>query len=391
MPGRSLLLCLGPTAGHKVATPALLVATHFASFPHLTPEAVDHLLRSLNVKHIPLLIPLNALVKIHQQVEKSPGGNVPEFIGFKGFPALISPRDPVEPDRTGHQQKDKIAVFSVNDNKVSVDSDEYLNMVKAVKAEAFIALCDGQTDKNASKKRISKAVDKSLAFLERTLTGENRAGAVFGAIEGGYDDAARRYSTVKTAEKAARLSGFLLDGYHLNGAASTGADFDGLKRQLREIVVPLLDDRESARNLPRLYWGQCDPLTVIDLVEIGVDAFDTSYCYHKVEQGKALHFPNKLLCNDEVMRKSADFGLSLAENEFKEDFSPIMKSCECYTCKNHTRAYINHLINAKELLGQVLLTIHNMHHYFTFFEQIRISVQNGTLTQLKEKIMESQK
>ncbi|XP_033222272.1 queuine tRNA-ribosyltransferase accessory subunit 2-like [Belonocnema kinseyi] len=80
--------------------------------------------------------------------------------------------------------------------------------------------------------------------------------------------------------------------------------------------------------------------------------------------------------------------LSLPEIiSYANDFSPICADCTCSTCKHHTKAYVHHLCQTKELLGLVLLMIHNMHHYMEFFEAIRSNLRNATFLAFKENIV----
>ena len=71
---------------------------------------------------------------------------------------------------------------------------------------------------------------------------------------------------------------------------------------------------------------------------------------------------------------------------YKDDFSPFVESCECLACKQHSKAYTNHLLITKELLGPMLLTIHNLHHYQKFFEAIHKCIRDDRLAELKELI-----
>lgn len=71
---------------------------------------------------------------------------------------------------------------------------------------------------------------------------------------------------------------------------------------------------------------------------------------------------------------------------YQEDFDPLVRGCSCYCCKNHTRAYIHHLLVTNELLAGVLLMMHNFEHYFGFFHSIREALRSDRLAQLKELI-----
>lgn len=159
---------------------------------------------------------------------------------------------------------------------------------------------------------------------------------------------------------------------------------------IREVVKYLPEEK------PRLYQGSCDPLRILELIELGVDMFESSYVYHGSQDGFALSFPNKL--EDEVIPENEDtnganekllgYRLDIKDPMFKEDFSPLVKTCSCYACRKHTRAYVNHLLFTKELLGYVLLMIHNLHHYKVFFQTIRDCIdKEGSLESIKSKLL----
>lgn len=76
---------------------------------------------------------------------------------------------------------------------------------------------------------------------------------------------------------------------------------------------------------------------------------------------------------------------------YKNDFKPFSDNCDCHACKNHTKAYTNHLLVTYELLGPILLTIHNLHRYKRFFEAIRESIKNDKLNDLKALVAEQYK
>lgn len=76
---------------------------------------------------------------------------------------------------------------------------------------------------------------------------------------------------------------------------------------------------------------------------------------------------------------------------YKNDFTPFAENCDCHACKNHTKAYTNHLLVTRELLGPMLLTIHNLHHYKRFFEVIRKCIKNDKLHELTTLVADQYK
>ncbi len=176
------------------------------------------------------------------------------------------------------------------------------------------------------------------------------------------------------------MDGYLLDSFHSNGESSLSMNMDEVTTILAEDVNPGL-----VKEKPRFFFGMCDPMMVLKLVKLNVDFFESSYAYHLTKQGLALTFPNRLdseelnesLVDTEHNEKTdakKSFYIDLKNDKFKNDFGPISKSCQCYTCRKHTRGYINHLLATKELLADVLLVIHNLDYYATFFDTIREAI-----------------
>merc|ERR1712079_483157 len=148
--------------------------------------------------------------------------------------------------------------------------------------------------------------------------------------------------------------------------------------------------------------GSCDPLQVISLVECGIDMFDASYALHLTKRNAAIDAD--VLFNSDIenidLESEQDvhhfkgelpvsFELDLSDPRYKEDFNPISANCSCYTCQNHTRAYVNHLIATKELLAPVLLTIHNTFSYSRFFYLVGESVGRNRLASLKNALVQT--
>lgn len=120
------------------------------------------------------------------------------------------------------------------------------------------------------------------------------------------------------------------------------------------------------------------PIDILTLIDCGCDIFDTTYPCMLSEEGKAITFPLPGMQENKVDE------MDLTLEEHIQSFIPIVAKCECYTCKRHTRAYINHLFNTREMLGPLLLTLHNLHHYLTFFKELQLSFKNETYDDFKK-------
>ncbi|TKC47808.1 hypothetical protein EI555_005498, partial [Monodon monoceros] len=175
-------------------------------------------------------------------------------------------------------------------------------------------------------------------------------------------------------------------------------------------VLPLISECRP-EDTAMLICGVSQPDEVLECIERGVDLFESFFPYLATERGCALTFsfdyqpiPEETLlqqngteeevkyvdqtkskttsCNQEI----TSFEINLKEKKYQEDFDPLVRECPCYCCKNHTRAYIHHLLVTNELLAGVLLMMHNFEHYFGFFQAIREALKSDRLAQLKELI-----
>ena len=112
------------------------------------------------------------------------------------------------------------------------------------------------------------------------------------------------------------------------------------------------------------------PDSLIDGVIRGVDMFD---CV----------LPTRIARNGTCM--TSEGRLVVKNAQFEEDFTPLDHNCDCYTCTNYTRAYIRHLLKAKEMLGMRLCVLHNLYFYNTMMEEIRDALDAGNFASYKEE------
>ena len=209
------------------------------------------------------------------------------------------------------------------------------------------------------------------ASTERTLRWAARGKAVhknpnqslFGIVQGGEFEDLRRWS----AEETVKLD---FDGYSIGGT-SIGEPKDVMYKMISYAVPYLPKDK------PRYLMGVGDPLDIIEGVRQGIDMFDCVLPTRIARHGNAFTRNGKI---------------NLHNNKFKEDFTPIEEGCDCYTCKNFTKAYVRHLLVCKEANAGRLLSIHNLRFLIKMTEEIRKSIQNGTYEEYsKEFISKYQK
>ncbi|MGX8717223.1 MAG: tRNA-guanine transglycosylase, partial [bacterium] len=151
-------------------------------------------------------------------------------------------------------------------------------------------------------------------------------------------------------------------------AQAIGGSLGGDKQQMYEVVDFTM--RYLAKNRPTHLLGIGGLRDILEGVQSGVDTFDCVHPTRIARHGCAL-----------IAKPEADFAkehINLKNGIYKEDLNPIDTECDCYTCRNFSRAYLHHLFKSKESTGGLLLTIHNARFMVRWMEQIRHAIQAGT-------------
>ena len=208
-----------------------------------------------------------------------------------------------------------------------------------------------------------KSLDLTLAWAKRCRAwwdaqpAEDRP-LVFGIVQGS--------SHADLREKSARaLVEIGFDGYAVGGV-SVGEPEPEMFAAV-ENSVPFLP-----KTHPRYAMGLGTPPQILEMIARGVDMFD---CV----------LPTRLARNGTAF--TAGGTLNLKNAPFAEDPSPIEEGCECYACKNFTRAYLRHLVKAEEILGLRLLSIHNLHFYLGLTRQAREHILAGSFQEFRRRFV----
>ncbi|MBU4056652.1 tRNA-guanine transglycosylase, partial [Patescibacteria group bacterium] len=156
-------------------------------------------------------------------------------------------------------------------------------------------------------------------------------------------------------------------GLDTNGVAIGGVSVGEPQEKMLEVldwVAPLLPE-----NKPHYLMGVGYPEQIVEAVKRGIDMFDCVIPTRNARHGELFVF-NPRASN---IFKSKNFysAIHITNKKFTVDFSPIDKTCDCYTCQNYTRAYLRHLFITKENLGLRLATIHNLKFYLDLMKKIR--------------------
>ena len=180
--------------------------------------------------------------------------------------------------------------------------------------------------------------------------------ALFGVLQGAqYEDLRRKAARDLGAMKS---SGVSFDGFGFGGALD--------KSQLGTIVGWMAD--ELPEDKPRHLLGIGEPADLFAGVENGADTFD---CVAPTREART----------SAVYSRTGRFNVS--GGNYRRDFAPIDSECGCYTCANYSRAYLNHLFRAKEILGPTLATIHNVHFIINLVAQMRLRIKSGDFAEFK--------
>lgn len=276
--------------------------------------------------------------------------------GFQVF-SLAGLRKIKEEGVTFHSHIDGHKIFMGPEESMQIQS----NLASTI-AMAF----DECPPHPATREYMQNSVDRTTRWLERCRKEMDRLNSLpdtinkeqllFGINQGGtFEDI--RIAHAKT------ISAMDLDGYAIGGLA-VGESHAEMYRILDE-TVPYLPE-----NKPTYLMGVGTPANILESVERGVDFFD---CVYPSRNGRHGHvYTNQGKRN-------------LFNSKYELDHRPIEEGCSCPACRSYSRAYIRHLLKAKEMLGMRLCVLHNLYFYNTMMEEIREAIENHRYVQYKEQ------
>lgn len=206
---------------------------------------------------------------------------------------------------------------------------------------------------------MKKSVERTIRWAKRGLeVHKNPNQSLFGIIQGGEYPDLRKWS----AEATVKLN---FDGYSIGGT-SVGEPKDVMYKMIEYSTPHLPEDK------PRYLMGVGDPIDLIEGVIRGVDMFD---CV----------LPTRIARHANAFTKYGR--INLRNLKFKYDYSPVQDGCDCYTCKNFTKAYIRHLLIANETLGGRLLSIHNLRFLIRITEEMREAIKENRLLEYRDEFI----
>ncbi|WP_165230399.1 tRNA guanosine(34) transglycosylase Tgt [Aquisphaera insulae] len=213
----------------------------------------------------------------------------------------------------------------------------------------------------ASRDEIAAAVDRTIAWAARCRQAHSRPDqSLFGIVQGGSDEELRG----RCAEALVAMD---FDGYAVGGV-SVGESREEVRKALEVTTHRLPEDR------PRYLMGVGRPQDMLAAVATGIDLFD---CVLPTRNGR------NATCF------TARGPVKLRNAAHVRDPGPIEEGCPCLACRRFSRAYLRHLFNAREMLGPILATIHNLAYLHRLTASIREAIAAGRLVQLHREVLEA--
>lgn len=210
----------------------------------------------------------------------------------------------------------------------------------------------------SDRERVQASIELNRDWARRCRESHSAADqALFGIIQGGMHSDLRAESARRTVELD--FSGYGLGGFSVG--------------EPRELTLELLELtlEHVPGGAPRYLMGVGDLAGIVEAVALGVDMFDSA-------------LPTRIARNSSAMVGAGR--LNLKNARFACDLGPLDPGCDCYACRAFSRAYLRHLVMAKEILGFHLLTVHNLHQVSTLISRIRSAISSGSFSELLAEV-----
>lgn len=206
-----------------------------------------------------------------------------------------------------------------------------------------------------------EALNRTLRWLDRSIKAKRREDQVlFGIVQGAFYEDLRVESAIRTVERE-------LFGYAIGGV-SVGEPKEAMYA-ITELVCEYLP-----WDKPRYLMGVGMPEDIVEAVAVGVDMFDCVAPTRMARTGTLFTHSGRI---------------NIKSERYKKDFSPPDEQCDCYTCKNFSRAYLRHLFISDEISAYILNTIHNLRFYHKLMEDIKLSIREGRFEDFRKSFQKT--
>ena len=286
-------------------------------------------------------------------------GGLHRFMGWQG---------PILTDSGGFQVFSLGALRKINEEGVKFQSpvngdacfltpEESMRIQRVLDSD-IVMVFDECTPYPATLEQVRESMRLSARWAERSRQAhEGNPNALFGIVQGGVYEALRD-------ESLERLTRVGFDGYAIGGL-SVGEPKADMLRIIGHTAPQLPPDK------PRYLMGVGTPRDIVEAVAAGVDMFDCVLPTRNARNGW-------LYTSDGVIK--------LRNARYRDDTGPLDAACDCYTCRNFTRAYLHHLQRVNEILGARLNTLHNLHYYMQLMRRIRAAIRERRFSDLSGEV-----
>ncbi len=287
-------------------------------------------------------------------------GGLHQFIGWQG---------PILTDSGGFQVWSLGALRKITEQGVKFRSpingdscfltpEESMRIQRVLNSD-IVMIFDECTPYPATEKAAADSMHLSLRWAQRSKQAHaGNPNALFGIVQGGMYESLRD-------ESLAGLVDIGFDGFAIGGL-SVGEPKEDMLRILAHTAP------QMPREKPRYLMGVGTPEDLLDAVSMGVDMFD---CV----------MPTRNARNGWLFTRNGDIKLKNAR--YRQDDSPLDPECQCYTCRNFSRAYLHHLHRVGEMLGSRLNTLHNLHYYQELMAGMRLAIEQNQFAEFKQQTL----
>lgn len=292
-----------------------------------------------------------------------PGSEIVRDLG--GLHRFMDWDGPILTDSGGFQVFSLTGLRKINDEKVvfrshidgsllELSPEKAIQIQEDLGADVIMCLDECPPADDVTQK-IQSAVDRTTLWAKRCRDAQKRDDqALFGIVQGGISEAMRTRS-------AAGLLPLDFPGYAVGGL-SVGESPDAMYSTL-DVTVPQLPTEK-----PRYLMGVGRPQDILEAVCRGIDLFD---CVMPTRNGR------------NAMAFTSGGPVRLRNAVHMRDERPLDPECDCVACTRYSRAYLRHLFVAKEMLGGILLSLHNLAYYQKLVRDLRIAVNHGTVAEFR--------
>jgi len=342
----------------KVRTPAFMPVGTYGTVKGMLPRDIEEIDADIilgNTFHL-MLRPGTEVIKAHGDLHDFTQWQKPILTDSGGFQVFsLGAMRKIKEEGVTFQSP-------VNGSKVFMSPESSMEVQRDLGSD-IVMIFDECTPYPATEKQARDSMELSMRWAKRSKDahGDNSS-ALFGIIQGGM------YLHLRD-ESLAGLQEIGFDGYAIGGLSV------GEPKEEMQKVLDYLPEKMPA-DKPRYLMGVGTPEDLLDGVMAGIDMFD---CV----------MPTRNARNGHLFTSAGVIKIRNAKHRFSTE--PLDKECDCYTCKNFSRAYLHHLDKCKEMLGAQLNTIHNLRFYQTHMANIRQAISEGKLNEFAERFRASQK